>query len=156
MPWRWNPQHRYVPLLGIEPKIFWCTGQCSNQLSHLLRALLSSYHPFLTSEGLLCPGIYSVTHLSPTIKIKETEEQNWQVLSHSALPYRVRRCLQIVTANINRLSCSGFFRIKPIKTNARYKQVMPAALECPSWMFTLLGTTADNIARYINLLQDGT
>ena len=32
--WGLNPQPRYVPWPGIEPPTFWCTGWCSNQLSH--------------------------------------------------------------------------------------------------------------------------
>ena len=35
-----NLQLRYVPWPGIEPKTFWCMGQCSNQLSHPARAIL--------------------------------------------------------------------------------------------------------------------
>ena len=31
-------QPRYVPWPGFEPTIFWCTGWCSNQLSHPVRA----------------------------------------------------------------------------------------------------------------------
>ena len=34
-----NPYPRYVPRLGINPAAFWCMGQCSNQLSHLAKAL---------------------------------------------------------------------------------------------------------------------
>ena len=30
----WNPQPRYVPWPRIELPTFWCTGWCSNQLSH--------------------------------------------------------------------------------------------------------------------------
>lgn len=33
-----NPQPRYVPRLGIELAIFFCTGRSSNQLGHLARA----------------------------------------------------------------------------------------------------------------------
>ena len=39
-----NPQPRYVPWPGIEPKTFfflWSVGQLPNQLSHLARAFLS-------------------------------------------------------------------------------------------------------------------
>ena len=35
-----NLQLRYVPWPGVEPKTFWCMGQCSNQLSHPARAIL--------------------------------------------------------------------------------------------------------------------
>ena len=38
--WGWNPKPRYVPRLGIKPATFWCTGRCSNQLSHLARATI--------------------------------------------------------------------------------------------------------------------
>ena len=39
----WNPQPRYVPWLGINPKPFWCTGQFSNQLTHLARAKIQNF-----------------------------------------------------------------------------------------------------------------
>ena len=32
-----NSQPSYVPWLEIKPTTFWCTGWCSNQLSHLAR-----------------------------------------------------------------------------------------------------------------------
>ena len=35
-----NLQPRYVLWPGIIPAIFWCTGQCSNQVSHLARAAM--------------------------------------------------------------------------------------------------------------------
>ena len=37
------PQPRYVPWPGIKPITFWCTGWCSNQLSHLARAHQSNF-----------------------------------------------------------------------------------------------------------------
>ena len=51
-----NPQPRYAPWLIVKPTIFWCTGLCSNQLTHLAsarrghspqlyRELLPSYNP---------------------------------------------------------------------------------------------------------------
>ena len=36
--WNPNPQARYVAGPGIDASAFWCTRQCSNQLSHLARA----------------------------------------------------------------------------------------------------------------------
>ena len=32
--WGQNPQPTRVPWSGIEPATFWCTGRCSNHLSH--------------------------------------------------------------------------------------------------------------------------
>ena len=46
----WNPKPRYV--LGIEPITFLYTGWCSNQLSHLAKAiLLFMSHHLEESEG---------------------------------------------------------------------------------------------------------
>ena len=51
-----KPQPRYVPWLRTEPTTSWCTGQCSNYLSHLVRAhsfsswsvvTFSPFHTFL-------------------------------------------------------------------------------------------------------------
>ena len=39
--WGLNLQPRYVPQPGIKPANFWCTGQCSNQLSHPVMAEMS-------------------------------------------------------------------------------------------------------------------
>ena len=36
-------QPRYVPWPGIKPTTFWCTGWCSNQLSHLARAINTDF-----------------------------------------------------------------------------------------------------------------
>ena len=41
----WNPQPRYAPWPGIKPANFWCTGRCSNQLSHL--AMDSAHYVFV-------------------------------------------------------------------------------------------------------------
>ena len=35
--WGVNLQPKHVPWPGIKPVTFWCTGRCSNQLSHLAR-----------------------------------------------------------------------------------------------------------------------
>ena len=42
-----NPQPKCVPWLGIEPITFWCTGWCSNQLSHTSQGHHISLETFL-------------------------------------------------------------------------------------------------------------
>ena len=46
--WGLNPQSRYVSWLGIELAMFWCTGQCSNQLSNLAKAWYFLVHLFVS------------------------------------------------------------------------------------------------------------
>ena len=41
-----NPQLRYVPWLEIEPPTFWCTGQCSYQLSCASQGLILNFRLF--------------------------------------------------------------------------------------------------------------
>ena len=51
-----NPQPRYVPWLGIEPRPSGVQHQCSNQLSHLARASYSTMQAdlFLPCFALFC------------------------------------------------------------------------------------------------------
>ena len=50
--WGSNTQPRYVSWLGIEPASFWCTGQCSNQLSHRIGPRSLFRHFFLIAPPL--------------------------------------------------------------------------------------------------------
>ena len=58
---RSNPQSRPVPWLGIKPATFWCTGHCSNQLSHWARTgfFLNTYKIWELRWTFSKPGWYS-------------------------------------------------------------------------------------------------
>ena len=58
--WGSNLPPRYVPWLGIKPTTYRCTGQRSNQLSHLARAIPVAESSWRPSSSLLhsVPCVY--------------------------------------------------------------------------------------------------